>query len=90
MDRDSKGRFKKRNEDEEDCTEVWNKAPSLKLLVLLLLIVWLFLGWFPTPSELKTHACSYCPSPPNQTQPITDRECPTPFNPKTTDWKPKI
>ena len=89
--RDSKGRFKKKDEDHDDeHGGMWDKAPTLKVLILLILAIWFFLGWFPNPTDLKTHACSFCPKPPDQTLPTMERGAAAPAEQKTTQAKPYL
>ena len=60
MDRDSKGRFKRKNEDDSDCetTGVLEKTPTLKTFLILILLGWLVYGFVPTPRDAGMKICS--------------------------------
>ena len=56
MERDNKGRFKKQEEDEVK-PNMLEKAPSLKIIIVLIVIAWAFFTSIPNPADLKNQAC---------------------------------
>lgn len=81
--RDSKGRFKKKDEFNDENCGVFNRAPTLKTMLLLILVTWLIIRWSPSSSELKDHGCNaICWR--NQTLLETDKstQIPPPVKPK--------
>lgn len=70
MNRDSKGRFKPRLDDEETIQEVYGfleRTPSLKTFLLLIVIAWLAYGFAPTPKDAGLKICGTICSPCNST-----------------------
>jgi len=60
MNRDSKGRFKQRLDDDETTQEVYSfleRTPSLKTFLVLILIAWLTYGFAPSPKDAGLKIC---------------------------------
>jgi hypothetical protein len=57
MERDNKGRFKKQEEEEEIKPNMLEKAPSLKMIIVLIVLAWAFFTSIPNPGDLKNRAC---------------------------------
>ena len=56
MDRDNKGRFKK-PEDEERVPNLLERAPSLKVMIIIIIIGWITSGLIPRPGAMRNNAC---------------------------------
>lgn len=65
MNRDSKGKFRKVSEEEGDFLtdkmNIFDKPPSVKLILIIFLIFWLFSSFMPTQTEMtitfKNYVC---------------------------------
>lgn len=83
--RDSKGRFKRKEENDEDDCGVFNRAPTLKMTIILILLTLMAVRWMPSSSDLKHHGCNaICWQNPNQTLTETEKliQNPSPTKPK--------
>lgn len=70
MDRDTKGRFRKKEGDEDENTVgFFERVPTLKIIILLVLVLWLLASMIPHPETIKWKMCDMIcedtsPSPP--------------------------
>ena len=56
MDRDTKGRFKK-PVDEERGPNLLERALSLKVMIIIIILGWITSGLIPRPGTMKDNAC---------------------------------